>query len=64
VTEDEPVTWLYMRITEHQARALLAGQVDEELRAMARCMVDWQWDLARNVAKPVQQAPVRRARRA
>jgi hypothetical protein len=50
---DEPVTWLWMRITEHQARALLADRVDDELKAMARCMVDWQWDLAKNAAKPL-----------
>jgi hypothetical protein len=51
--EDDPPTWLYMRITEHQARELLADRVDEDLKAMARCMCDWQWDLAKNVTKPL-----------
>jgi hypothetical protein len=49
---DDPPMWLWMRVTEHQARELLAGRIDEELKAMARCMCDWQWDLAKNAAKP------------
>jgi hypothetical protein len=61
--EDDPPTWLWMRITEDQARELLAGRIDDELKAMARCMVDWQWDLARNAAKPIQHARPRRTRK-
>jgi hypothetical protein len=52
---DDPPTWLYMRITEHQARELLANRVDDELKAMARVMVDWQWELAQKAARPVPQ---------
>jgi hypothetical protein len=53
MVEDDPPTWLWMRITEHQARALIEGTIDEELVAMCRCMIDWQWDLAKNAAKPL-----------
>jgi hypothetical protein len=48
---DEPVTWLYMRITEHQARELLANRVDDELKAMARCMCNWEFDLRQRTAE-------------
>jgi hypothetical protein len=60
---DDPPMWLYMRITEDQARELLADRVDDELKAMCRCMVDWHWELAQKAARPVsvQKKRIRRA---
>lgn len=49
-------------ITEEDARALLRGQVTESVRAMARCAVDWEWTLAKAIARPVARS-VRRATR-
>lgn len=60
ILDDDPVTWLYMRIMEQQARALLRNEVDDELKAMARVMLDWQFELAKNAAKPMQTTTTRR----
>jgi hypothetical protein len=29
---------------------------------MARCMCDWQWDLAKNAAKPLSTKKIKRMR--
>jgi hypothetical protein len=62
MTDDDPPMWLWMRVTEHQARELLAGRIDEELKAMARCMCDWQWDLAQKAARPVSSQNVKKTK--
>jgi hypothetical protein len=59
---EDPPLWLWMRVTEHQARELLADRVDDELKAMARCMIDWQWDLAKNAAKPLNFGTTKKKR--
>jgi hypothetical protein len=48
---NDPPMWLWMRVTEHQARELLAGRIDEELKSMARCMCNWEFDLRQRTAE-------------
>ena len=42
-TYHEPIYW--MALNEAQCRLLLQGIIDEPVRAMARCLVDWDFDL-------------------
>jgi hypothetical protein len=51
--EEERPTWCYLRVTEADARELLAGKVPEVVRAQARCAIDWEFDLAKSAARPV-----------
>jgi hypothetical protein len=36
--------------------------VNDELKAMARCMVDWQWEIAQKAARPVNSKKIKRMR--
>lgn len=53
---------IYLLINEEDARALLRGEVTEDVRSMARCAVDWEWTLAKAMARPVE-LPTRKRRR-
>jgi hypothetical protein len=54
--EPPPFEWQisFMITTEAEARELMAGRVPERVQEMARTLIDFQYQDARNAARPVK----------